>query len=157
MAKDDKVLTLPNKGYRLTVPRLQDQDVGQKRWVANIETGVPYEAVLKPAFWAHVAHKFTKFDTIAVRAEDGAYYAELLVVVPLKADTVVKELVHVELEIVREPGTEMDVGEFKVSFHGPTVKWRVSRDKRVMRDGFNSSAEAIQWAKDYSKASGKVA
>lgn len=155
MAKEDKILTI-KKGAKINVPQLKEQDVGQQRWMAIVDAGIPYSEVLKPAFWTHVAYKFQKFAKIHVQAEDGTYYAELLVVVPLKADTVVKELIFVELDAVKEPGTAFSVGEFDISFHGPNVKWRVSRDKKVLKDGFSTSNDAKIYAVDYTKAMSKA-
>lgn len=151
MAKDEKILTL-KKGYRLTATKLKEQDVAQQRFMAIVDAGTPYEEVLKPVFWTHVAKKFRKFAKISVVTEDGAYYAELLVVIPLEADTVVKELLHIPLEAVKEPGSILTVGEYTISFHGLNAKWRVSRDKRMLKEGFATSSDAQLWAKEYAKA-----
>lgn len=151
MAKEEaKVSDI--KGFRLLGTRLQGEEFSRQAWVANVSAGTPYKDVLRPDFWTHVAAKLKKWSKVTVIPEDGAYYAELLVVMTSKTDVVVKQLLFMQLEATQE--VVVDSKDYRIDFGGPAVKWRVTRknDRKVVKDGFENTELAKAWLRDYEKA-----
>lgn len=144
------------KGHKALRTRLTENDYARNSWMLTTESGVPYEAVLKSSYWVHIAYRLKQWDRVYVRAEDGAFYAELLVVMASKTDAVVTELLHKELAAVKMPDDEIQVDGYTVRFLGVNRKWTVIRneDKTVLREGLQSSAHATRWAQDHKKALG---
>lgn len=120
-------------------------------WVVTPEAETPFEALQEPAYWAHVAAKLKPWDVIEVRAEDGSYWAQLLVQDASRLWAKVALLKHVQLHAVEPKSSEID-GHL-VKFGGPVKKWTVIRqsDKAVLRDGL-SKAEAEKWLADHLRA-----
>lgn len=142
------------RSHRLIGLRLAERAQKQNEWMATIEAGTPYKDILKSVYWTGVAAKLSQWDKICVRAEDGSYYAELIVTMAFKTDAVVRQIVYVELEALKEPGSVLTFKDYTVKFSGPQAKWCVIRrsDNKLLRDGLSSSAEAQQWMADHQKA-----
>lgn len=68
------------------------------RSVHVITVDVPFEDVLKPEFYTHVAPKFRVCDRIEVYTTGKTYYAELMVMAVEKMALRVEPLLHVELQ-----------------------------------------------------------
>ena len=151
MAKDESRVS-EIKGHRLVGSKLQAKEYGCKSFLAVIDAGVPYKDILRPSFWAHVTNKLNKWSEITIHAEDGAYYANLLVTMVTKTDVVVVELFYKQLEVNAEQ--PFQTKDFVVDFGGPDVKWRVMRkaDKRIVKDGFENVTQARAFIRDYEKA-----
>lgn len=117
-------------------------------FVVTPETGTSFEELQDPAYWAHVAAKLKPWDMIEVRAEDGSYWAQMLVQDASRLWAKVTVLKHVQLHAVEQKSSEID-GHL-VKFGGPVKKWTVVRltDKAVLRDGM-SKADAEKWLADH--------
>jgi hypothetical protein len=115
------------------------------------EHGTPYEAILREDFWAHVSVKMKPGDRIEVLAEDGSYFAELLVQDAGRLYAKVAPLRHIKLDAVdvKEGGLAME--GFEVVWKGPQLKWCVTRGKDRLKDGMDK-ASAIQWMQSHAKA-----
>lgn len=122
---------------------------------ANPELGTMPEDLLKPQYWAHVANKLKPLDVIQVRAEDGSYYAQMLVRDRGRSWVKVAFLPGYPLmfqDIVNVPA--MDVGgEFEVVWKGPQNKFRVVRksDNHTMKEGFTDKESARKWVVEHIK------
>lgn len=142
-----KVQAISESRYKLAEHRNNRQSVIP-------EHGTPFENLLRPEFWAHVARKFTPGDIIEAHAEDGSYFAEMYVIDcgPNWARTGVHKLSRFD-EAVTEPGAD---NAFKVEWAGRFSKWRVVRssDLNVMKDGLPSKDAANLWLSDHRKATG---
>lgn len=125
----------------------------------NVHVAVPGQAdtvddMLDPGYWAHVAPKFKPYDKIEVRAEDGTYYAELLVLACDRAWAKVHVLTWHELSSADIALTQAAAASslFEVRFR-PGPRWHVVRksDSQTMfRDG-KDRAEAESWVREYVK------
>lgn len=118
----------------------------QKRAVYVIfpEMGVPYAAILNdPSFLSHVASRLRPFDRIEVIAEDGSYFAELLVRSAGRQHARLVELNKVDMEPLQ---AEVDP-RFSVVYAGPHRKNAVVRlrDKTTLKDGFDTAEDANAW------------
>jgi hypothetical protein len=115
------------------------------------EHGTPYDAILKDDYWAHVSAKMKPGDRIEVLAEDGSYFAELLVQDAGRLYAKVASLRHVKLDAVevKEGGLVME--GYEVAWKGPQLKWCVLRGKDRLKEGMDK-ATAIHWMQSHAKA-----
>lgn len=113
-------------------------------WVIVPELGTPYETVRdNPEFLSHVASRLRPYDRIEVFAEDGSYFAELIVRAAGRQFARLSELRFVALEALR---AEADT-RFSVIYSGPHLKHTVLRvrDKAVLKNGFDTAEDAHGW------------
>lgn len=125
---------------------------GQRNQFRHIpEAGVPFDALLSDGYWAHVSASMKPGDHVEVWAEDGSYYAELLVqdAGRLYAKVAVKN--HVKLDAVEVKEGGLMVEGYEVKWRGPQLKWCVLRGKDCLKDSMDK-ASAIQWMQNHAKA-----
>lgn len=140
---------------KLIVPRFKNAEFERVIYQACPENGVTFEDVCQPEFWSHVAEKLKPMDRIEVLAEDGSYFAELLVVDAGRLFAKVAVLRFVELASLDVPeDLASTLAEFKVEFKGPTLKHCVIRqsDKQVVQEGIQRKADAEAWIREHLKA-----
>lgn len=132
----------------------QDATFWFNSWAANPDNGTTKEDLMKPAYWAHIAPKLRPGDLIQVRAEDGSYFAILIVKDRGRTWAKVEDVLFKDMTAHEFPEMATQDGEFSVKWAGPTAKFRVTRtsDKAVMKDGFANKADADRWILDYQKA-----
>lgn len=120
-------------------------------WAVTPEDGVTLDQVLEPSFWAHVAANLKPWDKIEVRAEDGTYYAELIVLQAARSWAKVRMIHQVELD--EAPAENNDVPGYHVKFAG-RAKWRVIRkvDNEVIHQGAACEQEAKDWLTEHLSA-----
>lgn len=130
-------------------PRCKEASFVRNIWVATPDVKTPYEHVLKQEFWVHVAHKMKPMDRIEVHAEDGSYFAELMVIDAGKAFAKVAEMRKINFTR-HEVGVDSD--DYDVSFI-PAKRWRVIRksDKQVMAEELPTKDEAMLWIANHKK------
>lgn len=136
---------------QLQPARLKNAENERQQHFVVPEHGTPFDALLDPAYWAHVSMKFRPCDLIEVHAEDGSYYARLLVRDAGKLYAKVAKLEYVELdkvEVLQAAGKILDGHEVK--WRGPLHKWCVVRGADVLKDGM-SKAEAEDFLRSYSR------
>ena len=138
--------------------RFKSAEFRRNIWDVIPEASTPFEDVLKPEFWAHVAANLRPWDRIEVRAEDGSYYAELLVqdCGRLWAKVAVLSKVTLSKDAAQVPDIVADV-TYSVQWRGPHSKHAVMRErgsgeKEVMRDQFETREAAEAWKADHMKA-----
>lgn len=80
MAEAAQVIPLPTK-HKILEARLVRADYGNTLWRAAIPVGVPYDTILTPEFWVHVAgpKNMLPGDEIRIIPDDGSYVALLFV------------------------------------------------------------------------------
>jgi hypothetical protein len=135
--------------------RLKLAEFARDAHVVNAELNDTPEDLLKQQYWANVAGKIKPLDLIEVRAEDGSFYAQLLVRDKGRSWAKVVFLPGYPLvfkDIVDVPG--MDLDEFVVKWAGPEFKFRVLRktDNEVLKAGFTNKEEARKWVIEYIKS-----
>ena len=124
--------------------RFKPSDGVRNVWVVVPEEGVPYEALLEDAYWAHVADKLRPMDRIEVLPEDGSYFAELIVRSAGRLYADVAELRKVMLDTA---ATASPDNRYEVRWKGPHHKHAVVRiaDGSVMQAGFDNKDGAMHW------------
>lgn len=113
--------------------------------------GVTFEDVMKPEYWTHVAPSLRPGHRIEVNAEDGTFWAMLLVVEAERKSARVVTLQHVQIE-ERAPAPEQS--DVFVKYRGPKVRYSVVRtaDNEVLKDGFQTERAAQEWITNRDRA-----
>lgn len=104
------------------------------------------EDLADPAAWMHVAGKLRPRDRVEVTSEDGAWFAEFMILSAGPTWARVAELRYVDFAAeVSNPEPLPD--EFIVKWGNPNTKFRVIRgkDKVVVKDGFPDADAARAW------------
>jgi len=124
----------------------------------TVSEGTPFEDLLKPEYWAHVAQKLRPHTLIKVVPEDGSYWAELLVLSCDRLWAKVFVLRHHDLTAVVEDSeaTASRLAEFDIQWKGPVKKHVVIRksDSTAVADGIQTKGEAQLWLDNHLKTLG---
>lgn len=130
--------------------RFQDASYKRNVWNVILPYEVPFDDVLLPGFWSHVAMKLRVMDRIEIYREDGTEFAELLVTLTDRVSA--KVIVLNRVSLTHEAPVSVDP-EYQIGWAGPHHKFRVVRiaDKEVIHTGFASQEAAHQWLMDYTK------
>lgn len=138
---------------QLSPTRLREAEHSVMYWHVTPEHGTPFEALLDPAYWAHVSSRLKPNDHILVDAEDGSYWGEIKVRDAGKLYAKVSKLHYVELDHVEVEQSGHEIKGFEVKYRGPVQKWSVIRlmDKAVLKDGMLKN-EANLWLTNYVQA-----
>ncbi len=134
--------------------RMRASEFWRTTWCINPELGVTKEDMLKPEYWAHVASKLKPWDLIEARAEDGSYFAVLVVLDGAKTWAKVDEILYKEFKDNAGPADVNVDDKYTIQYKGPHAKWRVTRksDNNIMREELVSKAAAMAWLSEYQKA-----
>ena len=137
---------------RITEARMRLAEHERNIWVANAPEGSTVEHIKQPEFWAYMAHLLHPFDQIEVRADDGSWMAELVVV---NCDrTWAKVFVkHVYELTTTEEDFPLSV-KHKIVWRGPQHKFSVERisDQQRVKSGFSTKDEAGAWLREHERA-----
>ena len=114
-------------------------------WQIVPEDNTPYELLFDKDYWGVMASKLRPFDHIEVLADDGSFWAELLVLMATKTQATVMELR--KIEISTKEGAPVEE-KFAVKWRGPHSKWSVIRmaDGSVVKQGFDDADSARAFA-----------
>lgn len=139
---------------KLNAPRFKEASYERTVYVATPEAGVTLDEIQKPEFWSHVAAKLKPYDMIEARAEDGSYWAQLLVINCNHLSAHVALLQSCDLN-VGEPDQDDAAGsDYEVKWGGPHAKHRVQRksDGEVLKDGFANKQAATKYLTEHLRA-----
>lgn len=134
---------------RLHPTKFTQSEMARNQWAVTPEVDTPAEALLDPAYWAHVSARLRRGDIITALAEDDSYFAEYLVINAGKLYAKVVMTRKIELTAKQIFNVEVPEG-FDIKFRGPR-KWSVLRGKEVLKDGLDRQ-DAETWLKDHLKA-----
>ena len=145
---------VPDQGVRRSPAahpsRMRLAQYDRQDWIHNAEEGILIEDCLKPSYWAHMAPKMTAFDHVEVRAEDGSWVAEFLVI---QVDRMwAKVVLKWKFELTYEDNPEgMEV--HIVKWRGPQHRFAVIRvaDGAVIREDFPTKVEGEAWMREHEK------
>ena len=133
--------------------RMQLAEYDRQEWIANAEVGHTIDDVLKPSYWAHMSSQMQPYDHIEVRAEDGSWIADLIVMEPGR--NYAKVVLKFSYEIPNLDNIS-DSNEHTVAWKGPQRKYTVIRlaDQEYVRDGFKTREEAGSWLREHERTLG---
>jgi hypothetical protein len=137
---------------QLTPRRFKPANSVRNTWFIEPEFGTPVEALLDPAYWAHVSAQLRRGDIIEAIAEDNSYDVTLRVLDAGKlfAKVVVKSRLDIK------PAQMLNVAVpdgYEIKFRGPQAKWSVLRGKDVLKDGMDKT-QAETWLREHLVAMG---
>ena len=154
---DAAVVEKPKHTLQLSPERFFEAEFQVNRWVVNAEESVTQADVLKGEYWGHVAAKLKPWDHIYVRAENGTWYSELLVLHVARAFAAVKPLN--EWRWGEEAAAEAEQAAknnapYRPKWGGPHYKWTVVRmsDSQRVADTLASERDALDWIAEREKA-----
>lgn len=147
MTEEKKLTTLMPARMKLAEYERQD-------WVVNAEEGTKISDILEPNYWAHVAAKFKPYDAIEVRAEDGSWIANFIVLGCDRNWAKVHLLSEHMLSTADVSLTQAT--KHLVKWRGPEHKWSVIRlsDSQVLKTSFTSKDDACRWVIEHEKVTG---
>lgn len=133
--------------------RVQPLRSARNAWAFDAPTGLdPYECESYER-WKNFSANFRPGDTIEVWAEDGAYWAKLLV---LRADGHGAKVRVIDVFLIDQPESdkEVPVDGYIVEYAGPFHKWRFRResDDAIIGKEFGSREIAMSELQSYLKA-----
>lgn len=140
-----KVIPLSARTYKLHPSRFNISAVYTRKEVSAVPVaGTPFDALLEPSYWAHVAEKLRPYDEIVVMSEDMTYYARFLVLASSRMSAKVF-LLH-KWDLTGQT-IEDDATPFAVMWRGPHHKHAVVRmsDKQAVQVGFDTREAATAW------------
>ena len=117
-------------------------------WVITVEEGTIPDDLTNPDYYAHVAAKLRPYDRLEVRANDGTWMAELLVldVSRLWAKVHMLHLHQLTTVDVSQSSAAAALPYF-VKYIGPHEKWAVIRraDSQAISTGHGTPESANEW------------
>lgn len=134
---------------QLAPKNFQLSETVRNQWHAIPEYGTPPEALLTPAYWAHVSAKMRRGDIVCALSEDNSFFSELLVLDVGKLFAKVCQLRCVKITQSQMLNIEVPEG-YEIKFRGPR-KWSVLRGKDVLKEDMEKPV-AEQWLVDHIKA-----
>ena len=114
------------KPPQLLMSRFKQAEFARNIWRIVPEHGTSTDDIIAPLYWSHVAAHLKPFDKIEVLAEDGSFYAELLVITVGHGAVRVAPLFLRVLDGTFDEQVS-DFGEYEVRYKGPHWKWCVIR------------------------------
>jgi len=138
----------------LTADRLKGAEFERIVHTAAPAAGHTQEHMLQPAYWAHVAPKLKPWDRVEVRAEDGTYYAELLVLACDRTWARMHVLHWHDLSTQDISITQAADASTKFEIaHSANLRWHVIRksDRQVMHKEDQTKQDAELWLREYLK------
>lgn len=152
----------PNRklgGHQLATAEYQRND-----WIATPALGTQPRELTDPGYWASVAHNMRVWDRIDVRAADGTWWVELLVVAVEPFAVKVHPLRFWQLDRAADPGILPQLEEavpdgYEIRYRGDKARWCVLRlsDSIWVREGELSRGHAALWLQRHLRVLGGVA
>lgn len=111
--------------------------------------------LLKPDYWAHVAKELRPRAHVEVWADDGSWYAEVLVREVGRAYCRVhlKTVINFDEQNAAQ-SKAIEFGGYRVVHRGEFAQWSVIRlsDNQVMREELGTQGAAVDWVNERIKA-----
>ncbi len=119
---------------------------------AVVQAGVTVADVLHKTFFTHCAGKLKPGTEIKIEAEDGTFWAWLLVRSVVGTEVITELLLEKHFDAI-EQGS-IDAGDYTIVFAGSLDKWRVIRksDNYKVSSGHATSIIALTWLTEHQKA-----
>ncbi len=140
----------PEKATPPGVNRFGLQAEHNQKWRLNVAIGVTPEQCMEEGFWAHIATHLRPGDEIRVFTDSMSWELVLHVIGAGRA------YAHVAKKALYEYATREDQvtlpSIYKIDFAGTTHKWRVIRNDKLLKDGFQTEALARRAAAQHEAA-----
>lgn len=133
------------RSVSISANNMQLSEFKRQDWICDADYGHTIEDALKPEYWAHVASQLRPWDHIELRAEDGSWMAEFMVLFCER--TYAKVHLKQKYMLTTQDVSLTQAAAFDIAWSGPAKKFRVIRksDKAVLKDGFATQTDASVW------------
>lgn len=151
------------KEYRKIQPgRVRPAEVVRREWACTVEQGVTREDLSSPEFWSLKAREFKPYDRLEVRADDGTFFAEYLILTCDRTWAKVQELSWHNLgtqDISLTESQEIErKSKYSVHWRGPHLLFCVERNDggkvERLRDKLRDKSEAVKYLEEHLKTVG---
>lgn len=148
------ISTAPAPEDRKLVPadpqRFQGAEFKRAQYILDASEGTRPEDLAQPAYWVHLGEKLRPWAEIMVRANDGLWYARLIVLEAGRnwAKVHIEQVEH--LSTAEVAITQADaMSPYEVKYRGPHNQWSVIRkaDAAVVHEGSPTIDGAVAWLK----------
>lgn len=151
MSVDTRANSVKLPKARLDVNELQLAEHRVRKFSCRAAAGVAFTQVLDPGYWAHVGEKLKRQDQIEIRAEDGKWWAWLIVEDCGRAFARVQVLLQKDLQVAPPKGMSLPEG-YHLKWTGDIKQWVVIFEGRTIRDGFASESAAFTFASNHAQS-----
>ena len=123
----------------------------RQEWIVNAELSHTIEDLTNPGYWAHMASQLQPYDHIEVRAEDGSWIANVIVIQVDRSWA--KVMVVGKYDLLETETLPSNIAQHKVEWKGPQHRFAVIRlvDQVVVRASFQTKEEAHSWMREHEK------
>lgn len=144
----------PPKAERKMEPadpqRFADAEFKRNQHVLDASEGTQVSDLTEPGYWAHLGERLRPWAEIMVRANDGLWYARVIVLEAGRNWAKV-HVEHVEYLTTAEVAiTQADaMSPYEIKYRGPHNQWSVIRkaDQAVVHEGSGTIDGAVTWLK----------
>lgn len=146
----------PARVRPLTPNRLKSAEYTVLRYHVVAEAAATLEQVKDKTYFTHCANKLRPGNEITVEAEDGSFWAWLLVRSVTGPEVVTETLL--EKQFSRVERGSITVGDYYTLWGGNHDKWRVMRKSAsdqvpvVISSGHDTEIKAVGWITEHQKA-----
>lgn len=125
-------------------------------WVVDVADGVSLAKCLMPEFWSHKSQYFKPFDHIELRADDGTWTADL-VVLGCDRNWARVHLKH-EYKLTTSDVSMTQAKKHEIKFKGSHLKFCVIRlsDQQIVREKCNTEDDARLWMTEHERTTQAV-
>lgn len=148
----------PGSPITETDGRFKEAEFQRTLWVCTTNENTQPDDLLATEYWAHVAAKLKPYDRIEARANDGAWFAELLVLEAGRNWARMHMLAAWKLttsDVAQsQSAPKSPYADFRVENMGPHAKWCVIRrsDNQKIHEGAENQDAAKRWLDERIKA-----
>jgi len=131
----------------LNPTRMKECEFERTVYTATAHEETLPEDLLVPSYWTHCAETFKPFDKVEVRADDGSWYVELLVLETSRRWARMFLLAKHNLTTADVSLTQAKLQEFAVEYKGPHKLHCIIRlsDNEMIHEGERTKAGAHEW------------
>lgn len=153
----EEPIKVERKVEQLNPIRMKEGQYERTVWVITAHENTYPQDFTDPAYWSHVASKLRPWDRIEARANDGTWYAELIVLEAGRNWARVQLLSAISLTTADIAMTQSNkLSAYEIVFRGPHSQWSVIRkaDREVVHEGETTQGGAVNWLNERMKAGG---
>ena len=143
------------KAEQLQPIRMKPAEFARTVYVATAHANTIPEDLCKPEYWAHVASSLKPWDRLEVRADDGTWYAEGLVLEVGRGWSRCHLLKVENLSSIDVAQTQaIQLAGYEIQYRGEFSRWSVIRksDRAVVREELGTQGSALDWVHERLKA-----
>ena len=131
--------------------RMASREYKNHDWNVVVPAGTPFEALIDPHYWTHVAKSLKIGDILHVQIDDRSYYAQLYV---RHAERLYAHIEVLQHHAFKAELPTLQSQDHEVRYLGPQKEWGVVdvKAKRTVKEGFADRQSAEGFLRSYLRA-----